>query len=69
MKKRVVYFTNDEGMRDGDELVWAHDKKEAIDLYKQYFDAYNKECSVVTVIDSGAIAYLSPQQRDDYDEI
>jgi hypothetical protein len=69
MEKWMVYFTNDEGMRDGDELVWAHNKEEAIDLYKQCFDVYNKECSVVAVIGSDAIAYLSPQQGDDYDEI
>ena len=69
MKKWMVYFTNDEGMRDGDELVWAYNKKEAVDLYKQYFDAYNKECSAVAVIDSDAIAYLSSQQGDDYNEV
>ena len=63
MKKWMVYFTNDEGMRDG-ELVWAHNKKEAVDLYKEYFNAYNKECSVVAVIDSDAIAYLTSQHGD-----
>lgn len=65
MKKWMVYYIDDNGARAGNKFIWAHNKKDAMDLYKQHFGAYNKECSVVAVIDSDTIAYLSSQHGDD----
>lgn len=52
MKKWMVYFVNSEGMRDGNEYIWAHNKEEAAGLYKHYFNTYNEECRVIAVFDS-----------------
>lgn len=63
MKKWMVYFVNSEGMRDGNEYIWAHDKEEAADLYKRYFNTYNEECRVIAVFDSTSNVTLNKRKE------
>jgi len=50
MKKWMVYFLNSDGMREGNEYIWAHSRAEALEMYKRYFNVQG-ECKVVVVFD------------------
>ena len=54
MKKWMVYFMNSEGMRDGNEYIYAYDKEEALVLYKRHFNV-NQDCRVVAVFDGASV--------------
>ena len=54
MKKWMCYFMNSFGHRDGTEIIHAHSKDEALELYKRFFNVSKYEdCRVIPVIGKG----------------
>ncbi len=48
MKKWMVYYLNNDNMREGNEYIWAESKAEALELYRRYFNV-SCDCKVVAV--------------------
>ena len=52
-KKWMVYFINSEGHREGNEYILAETRREALILYKRYFNVRDSDnIKVIPVIDS-----------------
>ena len=51
MKKWMVYYIS-EGVREGNEYIWANTREEALEEYKRYFNiSKNEDCKAIPVID------------------
>ena len=48
--KYLVYFKDSSGARDGVEIIEAKNRKEALEIYRQYFNVSGK-CTVIPRIE------------------
>jgi len=56
MKKWMVYYINSDGMREGNEYIWARNRKEALEMYRRYFNV-NCECRAVPVFERNCVGH------------